>query len=246
MMPESTLYNLANRDARTGSIPARNEDGCFEPSNGLRKIFNHSEFAAIPEDFATLKRMNQEQQDLYRKMLHQQGVYDKCKLSEENLKEKEDELEREQTELEIIQEDILQEKQRLINRGQNPPEEVSKEDSITANTPSEKKKGINWKALKKWGIVFLTIVILEGFFGLALWDSLRDQKSIVQVALRILASGILVITLHIAEHRFKTTKKKVYAVYIVYGILTLVALLIGSLVLGYFFPEYLEGNCLLT
>jgi len=242
MITKSTIYEWANRDARTGSIPSRNEDGSFEPSNGIRQMFNHPHNAVVPEMNDEKQRLQKEQKGLYQEMLHQQSVYSKNKLSEQDLIDKENELERKLADLDILEEDILQEKQRLVNRGHRPPERVKKEDLQAAVAAPKKRRKINWKALKKWSIVFLSIVVLEGFFGLALWDSLRDQKSIVQVALRIAASGILVITLHIAEHRYKTTQKKIYAGYIVYGILTLVALLIGSLVLGYFFPEYLEGN----
>lgn len=242
MIPETTIYEWANLDARTGSFPSENKIGGFEPSNGIRKIFNHSYYAPIPGIFAETRRMNQEQEDLYNQMLNQQTVFDKSKLVEQNLKDKENELERESTDLNLVKEDIIQERQRLLNRGYNPPEETKKEEPNKVSSASEKKAKINWKAFEKWGIELLVIIVLESFFGFALWDSLRDQKSIIQVALRIAASGILVITLHIAEYRYKTTKKGIYAVYIVYGILTLVALLIGALVLGYFFPQYLEGN----
>jgi hypothetical protein len=242
MIPKSTIYEWANLDARTRSIPARNEDGNFRPSNGMRKMFNHSDYASIPEINSIAVRKNAEHTDLLNQMLNQKTVYDKSKLSGEYLEEKENELIRDSAELDLIQEDINQERQRLIDRGHNPPEEIKPKESKKTDSVPKKKINFDWKVLKKWGVVFITIVVLELFFGLALWDSLRDQKSIVQVALRIAASGILVITLHMAEHRYKNTKRRIYAAYIIYGIVTLVALLIGSLVLGYFFPEHLEGS----
>ncbi|MCK9437089.1 MAG: hypothetical protein M0Q12_07785 [Synergistaceae bacterium] len=242
MIAEPTIYEWANRDVRTGSIPSRNQDGSFELSNGMRKILNFSCYSFIPNTNLELQRLKQEQSDLFKQMLHQQTVYEKSKLAECYLKDKEIELVRESADLDILQGDILREKELLVNRGYQPPEEPKRGIPRLATSTSGRKTRINSRDLKKWGVVFLSIVILEGFFGLALWDSLRDQKSIIQVILRIAASGILVVTLHIAEYRYKNLKKGIYAGYIMYGIVTLTTILIGSLVLGYFFPEYLEGN----
>jgi len=253
MIDNDTIYILASRDARTGNIPSRTDEGEFTPNDGMNEILIDDDNSYIKDVSRKISTLENTRKSKIDEMSHQQNLFEKSRKDDAYYESQKRELDEKNNDYLLTEDKIKQESNRLSNRGHNPPTEASffntKTESKSENDSSKKfrtVKPINWNPIKKWIIVFFTAGGIEAFFGLAMWDSLRDQKSITEVILRIVATAAIVFTLHLAESKLKKLKKRVYAVYIVYGILTLLILLIGSLILGYYFPEYIEPSTALA
>lgn len=246
-MDTITTYELALRDVNTGSFPNR-ENGVLIFSNGQRILLNNNTYNPLRELHSKLNTLKAKKSELIDQILSKENLFGLTETKTDKMdKELENDINELSAKIEMLKTDIEDEEQRLEARGISLPVKPLFDENIDNNNENSKinkfqnlKK--HWQPLKKWLGVFSIIVVLETFFGLALWDSLRDQKSIVQVILRIASSGALVITLHLAEIKYKEKRALIFGLYIVYGIISLVVLLFGSLILGYFFPESLNSG----
>jgi hypothetical protein len=255
MVTDEHIFHVASRDARANNYPVRDEEKGFIFPRGMREILDDSSFLKTIKAYLKENRLLKKRcKDAFDRMISKSPMHED-EISNTNQELVKAKLAYEETfaKLEAIEDEIEDEEMRLTNAGFEVPYINSQIEENVQNKHKLKKtqdgsvirtylKSIDLKPIKKWMIAFFVIVILEAFFGLALWDSLRDQKSVVEVFLRIGASGLLVVILHLSEVKYKKNKKWYYAVFIVYGILSLLVLLVGSLALGYFFPEYIDGG----
>ena len=247
MIGIDTIYQLAHRDACTGSIPLKDTSGIYEFTSGQLQILNDKNYEDIMVNSARSKTLKRKRDEIFTDMLSKQSIADNdLATNDQKIVETEIKIEKMNPKIGSLRQEKLDEEELLSSRGYILPcEPNSKEEDLVDSKQMRDSSKIfkkYWLGIKKWAGVFAIIITLEAFFGLSLWDTMRDQKSIIHVILRIAASGLLVISLHMAEKRYKENKSRRYAGYIVMGIFSLIALLFGAIVLGYIYPEYLETN----
>lgn len=245
---KAVIYNSASIDVKTHNIPIRNEKS-YLWTNGQRNILNDDSFTHLREIISDTKRFKKKHEEFLRSMLKLEAPFKK-EVEEgnskiENLKK---EITNTKDKLIILKENIKEEIQRLTARGYEIPDELinpkTKESNQTIpddNPTSQNTKNILKKA-KKWIAVFAFIVVLESFFGLAQFEFLSTYKSNTAILLRIAASALIVITLHIAEYQYKELNKKIFKTYIVFAIIMLFSMLFGSLLLNYYFPDSITSS----
>ncbi|NKQ38838.1 MAG: hypothetical protein HF967_05090, partial [Methanosarcinales archaeon] len=248
MITREDIYALALQDARTGDIPVKDSNGNTIMNRGQNIILgdkDNEKLRTLSSDLAIQKKLRA---DAFDQMLGQNTPLGKSvNITDTNIKKLENEIATLTASIELAKEDITEEEERQVTKGFDLPEKPSKFkevgiDEEVKDSFIDKLKS-QWKGIRKWLGVFFVIALIEVFFGLALFESMREQKSLIQVFLRIASSAVLVITLHLGERKYKENGAKVFAGYIVFGIILLVVLLFGSLVLGYLYPEYLnDGN----
>lgn len=248
MITREDIYALAIQDARTGDIPVKDSNGNIIWNRGQNIILGDTENEKLRTLSSELAIQQKLRTDAFDQMLGQNTPLGKSvNITDTNIKRLESEIATLTATIELAKEDITEEEERQITKGFDLPEKPSK---IKEEVIDEEEKDsfidklkAQWNQIKKWIGVFFVIALIEVFFGLALFDSLREQKSLIQVFLRIASSAVLVTTLHLAERKYKGNGAKVFGGYIVFGIILLVVLLFGSIVLGYLYPEYLnDGN----
>ena len=245
---KAAIYNSASIDVKTHNIPIRKEEA-YQWTNGQRNILNNEAFTHLRELISNTKRYKNKNEELLRSMLKLENPFNK---EEKEGSAKIENIKKEITEtkerLIIIKENIKEEIQRLNARGYKIPDELSHSKTENSNQTISEEKQIpkNFKSTlkkaKKWIAVFIFIVVLESFFGLAQFEFLSMYKSNTAILLRIAASALLIITLHIAEYQYKELDKKIFKTYIVFGVIMLFSMLFGSLLLNYFFQDSISSS----
>jgi len=248
MMTREDIYALAIQDARTGDIPVKDSNGNIIINRGQNIILGDKDNEKLRTLSSQLAIQQKLRADAFDQMLGQNTPLGKSvNITDANIKRLENDIATLTAAIELAKENITQEEERQITKGFDLPEKPSKIKEVVIDEEEKNsfidKLKAQWNQIKKWIGVFFVIALIEVFFGLALFDSLREEKSLIQVFLRIGSSAVLVITLHLAERKYKENGAKVFGGYIVFGIILLVALLFGSIVLGYLYPENLnDGN----
>lgn len=241
-MEKAAIYTSASVDVNTSSIPIKNGE-MYHWSVGQRSILNSESYKGIREVSTDNKQCEIKREGLLRYMLKLEAPYKKD-LDEGNIKitKLKNEIHETKLKLNILLENIKDEMHRLVSRGYEIPNEITEPPkSNTDDSVPVKKQSINIRysveKAKKWIVVLVFIIILESFFGLAQFEFLSTYKNDTAILLRIAASAILIITLHIAEYQYKKFNKKLFKYYIIFGVVMLFCMLFGSLILNYFFQN---------
>lgn len=242
-MDRETIYDLASIDLNTDSIPQKDN-----PSNGQIAIMGNKKYADVRDyatDYMVLKK---QEENLFRQMLQLEKAFD-IDTTRTNLEiENREKLKKErQIEISLLQDQFDEEQNQWQKRGRSLPDF----NEVKTTTKKEvKRKKTNWgKAFanfKKWGSVGLFVFVLEGFFGLVQFDFLSEYKSDNDIYLRIAASVFLIVTLHLAENRYKDKGAKQFKYYVVFGFIMLCINLFLPLILNYFFQENIAPSELVS
>jgi hypothetical protein len=177
----NSIFELAKYDNYIKSFPVRETETNFNLTRGQKIIMNDKQFDSLGEFFSQIRFLKEKRDDLLNQMLSKQKLFDRDLLkTEDKIKTLQSEINELEALIIIEKESISFEEQELLARGFSLPKNSKNEvvlEEVQLDNGLFPKKRANRKKIKKIIYLLSGIIILELFFGLALWDTMRDSKS---------------------------------------------------------------------
>lgn len=225
-------YEQAQKDVKLNSIPHRQSDGLYIPSQGQRKILNDHRYKDLRRNDIEIAHLVGQKNALVKDLLAYETPTTHLETSANEKKHiLEIELEEVKTELALKEAELKRKKEDLFNRGVYLPKKdsTSKPTVQKDNKPKERR----WKKI----LSFLGIwLLLELFMTAIQWSSLRDNRSIDEILIRSLALGILLFFFHLISHLNKQQKRVIYSIYLGFDLLMIAVMMFAPPLLYHLYP----------
>jgi hypothetical protein len=225
-------YNQAQMDINLDSIPKRNKNGTYNWSLGQEKIINDSQYNRLREINLELKHLTEAKKHKLNQILTYQAPTDELdRNSNKALNQLNDQLTEIETDLSAIVSERDQLKRDLINRGYMPKETV--EDAVKKE---EKKKLSKYQTVIKFFKLLIVWLILEAFMTLIQVNSLRDEKGWLEIIIRGMSLGLMIIFFHVIAERNIKFKHPIHIIYQVFTVAMIFITMFLSPVLYHLYP----------
>lgn len=236
-------YEQAWQDLNKNDIPQRLPDGEYSWNHGLLNIMSDSQFERLKLIDSKIQQLEENKNELKLKILSCKEPTDKLnEKSETDLKELQNELDEAEFKLEQKEKEKEQLLLDVYKRG-GSLETVSKNDSTNHN---KKRKKTVWSRFKNWckkvGKFLVIWGILELLMTAIQWSSLRDVRTIEEIATRSIAIAVILFFFHFVSNLYEKYKHPAYKAYLIFNILVVLTMIVVPPYLYHIYPETTQVN----
>lgn len=225
-------YRLAKKDLALNKYSYYDENGRIVPTQGQRKILGVVANRILRIQ-VTLKQLKREISEKLTDIIAYRSQFDylDC-MHDSDLENLENEHKDVEENLFVKENELVEFNDELCSRG------ILLSEIIPQLRNKEIKKiRSKWPGIKRFLLILLIYLVLEGVFFFAQYVILRDIKSVIEIFIRGIVMIVLMGGFHLVAIMNSKERKPIYVVYLTFSILMILITMFGSPVLHEIYPD---------